>query len=902
MKNILFYICCATFFCGFTQNEASNWYFGFNSGITFNSANNTVTPLTNGSLSTIEGCASISDDTGNLLFYTDGITVWNKNHAVMTNGLGLLGDPSSTQSAIIVPKPDSDTIFYIFTVDDYTFEQPHFGLNYSTVDMSLDNGLGAITNKNVQLLKQCSEKITAVIKDCISGSIWVIAFADASGDLDFFNTFHAFEVNNLGVEIKAVTSTFLQSIFDPRGYLKLSPDGTKMVCANMTDGLFVYDFDSKNGTVSNQQEIVIQGASNYPYGVEFSPSGALLYVHSSNDYFDFENRENNNNPASHKSVLTQFNLLALDISASAIILDNRNLYRGALQLGPNGKIYRALSKTYNTGTSFLGAINTPDQIGIGCNYQHNAINLGSKLSSQGLPPFIASFFGEKIDIIKNGESSKNLALCDGTIYTLSANTYPGASYVWSKDKTILYETSNQLEVSESGQYELYINPNNGDCAIEGEAYVQFYPNPEAFDYLLLQCDEDGLLDGKTFFNLNEASAALSGNSKDVFIKFYTDISRTNEVNGDVFQNTSNPQTIYSEVINSKTGCFSHSELTLQVSLTDSNDITISHCDDDGLDDGHYQFNLNDYKNKITEGLPTGLDIAFYENYDDALLEQNKLDSLYTNTIASSHSIFARAENTNGCYGISSILLTVFPLPNMKSDETPYYCLNKFPEMITLDAGIINDSHSNYTYNWSNGATSYSINVNTIGSYTVTATNANGCQKSKTITIEPSNVATLNDINITDASSNNTITVLASGEGIYQYQLVDDKNNVIAPFQEDNIFYHVFPGIYRVYIKDIKNDCGEISKSLSVIGFPKYFSPNNDGVNDTWQIYGITEAFQPNTKIQIFNRFGKLIKEISPLGEGWNGQLNGQYLPNDDYWFMVKLQDGRVYKNHFTLKR
>ena len=86
----------------------------------------------------------------------------------------------------------------------------------------------------------------------------------------------------------------------------------------------------------------------------------------------------------------------------------------------------------------------------------------------------------------------------------------------------------------------------------------------------------------------------------------------------------------------------------------------------------------------------------------------------------------------------------------------------------------------------------------------------------------------------------------------------------------------------------------------MIGFPKFFTPNNDGYHDTWQIYGVSEMFQPHTKIQIFNRHGKLIKELVPLGEGWNGLLNGTKLPSDDYWFSIKLQDGRVFKNHFAL--
>ena len=119
------------------------------------------------------------------------------------------------------------------------------------------------------------------------------------------------------------------------------------------------------------------------------------------------------------------------------------------------------------------------------------------------------------------------------------------------------------------------------------------------------------------------------------------------------------------------------------------------------------------------------------------------------------------------------------------------------------------------------------------------------------------------------------------------------------FQSSNRFRNVIGGLYRVYVKT--QDCPTLG-STEYLQFyiPKYFTPNNDGYHDTWQIYGVSEMFQPNTKIQIFNRFGKLLKELNPLGEGWNGQLNGYKLPTDDYWFSIRLQDGRVYKNHFTL--
>ncbi|GAA4816768.1 T9SS type B sorting domain-containing protein [Litoribaculum gwangyangense] len=888
----------------FGQFEASNWYFGENASIKFNLGNNTITRPQDGQLNTREGCASISDDFGNLLFYTDGITIWNQNHSIMQNGFGLNGDSSSTQSAIIVPKPQAENIYYVFTVDN-RLDGFDFGLNYSEIDMTLDGGLGAVVVKNTNLLPICSEKITAVLKDCITKSIWVVTLASENGNTDSFNTYHAFEVTSKGVNTSSVKSNFNLFITDARGYLKLSPDGTKVASANVGGGLYIYDFDVSTGKLLNQQQLTINSGNGgiFPYGVEFSPNSQLLYIHASNDFFDRENPQSSENPNNHKSTLTQFNLNEADIQGTQITLENRDLYRGGLQLGPDGKIYRALSATYNQGLPNLGVIQNPNTVGLGCNYIHNAINLSPFRSSQGLPPFIASFFNTEIDIIKNGESSSNLAICDGDTYILSSEIIPGATYIWTKDNVVLGDTDFDLEVFEAGRYEVYIDPNNGDCAIEGQAFVEFNPNPEAFNFTLLQCDEDGVPDGRTLFNLTEANNSLNGGVSGLNTRFYTDPSRTIPINDTFFRNTINPQIIYVEVINNETGCSSYSELTLDVSVTDVNDVAFPPlCDDDGIEDGLYEFNLNDADNLILNSLPiTGLDISYYETYDDALLEQNVLNTSYTNTKPFSQTIFARVENDNNCYGISELTLTVLELPDIATQDVVYYCLNKFPESIAINAALLNDSPNNYSYNWSSGENTYEIQVNQAGAFNVTVTNANGCSKIRTINVEPSNLASFESIEVLDVTTNNTITVFVSGEGLYEYSLVDSNNILVAPYQESNVFENVSPGIYTIYVRDIKNDCGEVNTGVSVIGFPKFFTPNDDGYNDTWQVYGVSEMFQPNTKILIFNRFGKLVKELDPIGNGWDGTFNGGKLPSDDYWFSVKLQDGRIFKNHFTLK-
>src|SRR5688572_3249894 len=159
----------------FAQKEAGNWYFGWDAGLSFNSGTPVI--LNGGQIHTIEGVATISSSTGCLLFYTDGVSIWNRQHQVMPNGTGLKGFISSTQSAVIVPKIGDTNRYYVFTIDDYSGQN---GLHYSIVNMNLDNGLGDLEIKNIPVISGVSEKLTAV-RHCNQRDIWIIThttFAD----------------------------------------------------------------------------------------------------------------------------------------------------------------------------------------------------------------------------------------------------------------------------------------------------------------------------------------------------------------------------------------------------------------------------------------------------------------------------------------------------------------------------------------------------------------------------------------------------------------------------------------------------------------------------------------------------------------------------------------------------
>ncbi len=392
MKN---FIAILLLFCTsiiFGQGEANFWYFGENAGLDFNSGS--PVPIT-GSLNTREGCSSFSDVYGNLLFYSDGTTVWNKLHNPMPNGTGLKGNASSTQSAMIIPKPGSTSINYIFTVGAKV-AGGEFGFNYYTIDMNADAGLGDVISGPVDLSGGKSELWTekvAAVKGSECQTFWVISFA--------VNEFYAYKVSSSGVSSIPKKSMVSFSATDRRGYLKISPDGSKIAVAHMTNTIngqstpgsfLLYDFNNLTGEVTNQRNLPLNAPTDKPYGVEFSSNSQKVYVTASNDFYS-EVYSEYNNPLNHSSTLYQFNLSSpaiADIIASKKIIDSQNLFRGGLQLAPDKKIYRALSKTYNIGIPFLGVIDNPENDGLACNYRHAAISLNGRNSTQGLPPFIAS--------------------------------------------------------------------------------------------------------------------------------------------------------------------------------------------------------------------------------------------------------------------------------------------------------------------------------------------------------------------------------------------------------------------------------------------------------------------------------------------------------------------------------
>ena len=512
----------------------------------------------------------------------------------------------------------------------------------------------------------------------------------------------------------------------------------------------------------------------------------------------------------------------------------------------------------------------------------------------------------------------DIEACAGDTILLDGTTEGATSYRWFLDtgsgfNVIVGATDPTYEITTSvtGTYQVEASDDmNSDT---DEVVVTFHELPTITSPIVLQqCDDD--TDGISNFNLREIEGLLTSDDPTPTFTYHltqadADANTNLITNLSSFSNATASQ-VFVRVEN-EFSCFRVAQVNLQVSTTAIPAdfmVTFRECDTDLVDgddtNGVATFNFSDATNTILNLFPAGqnLAVSYYENIEDALAEQNALDatnyrnenSFFTQQIV----VRVDSESNNACLGLGfHITLVVDPLPEFSVTDPQYLCLNQLPDPVTI---MVENPEDNYTYEWrdANGlllGAGLALDVTVAGDYFVTATTDNNCVRTKKITVTDSNIATIQSIDVVDDSVNNTITVNVTGEGNYEYAL-DDIN---GPYQDSNLFENVFAGIRTVYIRD-KNGCGIISEEVSVIGFPRFFTPNGDGFNDTWQVSGV--SFQLATKIIIFDRFGKVVKEIDPGSNGWDGTSRGNKMPSSDYWFMVQLEDGRLRRGHFSLIR
>lgn len=332
----------------FSQGEYNQWRFGYGAGLDFNG---TSVNLVGSEISSAETAASVADCDGNLLFYTDGATIWNKNNVRMSNGSGLLGVGATyptTQGAIIVRRPKSPFIYYLFTASDI------YGINYNIINMASEGGLGRVIQKNIPLTSGFSQKL-GVTYHADGESIWVITHYEGS------NTYESFLVTSSGISTVTVKSSVGANFTSSHGDIKFNQQGTKVAAVVQDQNLIsLADFNNITGQVSNAFAIV--GSIASPHGCEFSPSGSKMYVTAW---------------GSGGGVI-QFNVLGDNASTLSSRTNLSGSFRpnGSLQLAPNGKIYVAnASGFFGSGGTYLGVIDNPDATGVFAGWNERGINL-----------------------------------------------------------------------------------------------------------------------------------------------------------------------------------------------------------------------------------------------------------------------------------------------------------------------------------------------------------------------------------------------------------------------------------------------------------------------------------------------------------------------------------------------
>ncbi|MDG1310043.1 MAG: T9SS type B sorting domain-containing protein [Flavobacteriaceae bacterium] len=461
------------------------------------------------------------------------------------------------------------------------------------------------------------------------------------------------------------------------------------------------------------------------------------------------------------------------------------------------------------------------------------------------------------------------------------------------------------------------------------------PLPEANPVAtLIACELN--TDGIYAFDLEVQTDLIRGaqSASEFLVTYYeTSLDATQGINPltSPYMNTSNPQTLYVNVLNTITRCQNTTiEFNLEVleaAQATSPDEPFALCDDNVETDNDptndsVLFDLTTQDSFVLNGQdPTNYLVRYFASQIDADLDQFELPSFYQNTV-NPQVIFARVDNntqiidatgtlvdSSVCYETAPLILKVNPLPYIDIDDEYVLCVDtngtEVLGPLEITTGL---SNSDYIFIWRDDAgavveTTSSYIPTEAGVYTLEvfdALLATQCAAPiEVFTVIESSPPTVTAVVTTQAfADTHIVEVTATGLGDYEYNI--DQ----GPWQDTGIFVGVNPGERVVNVRDL-NGCGVGQAVVFIIDYPKYFTPNGDGYHDSWNILSVSN--QLSAKIQIFDRYGKLLKEIRPSSDGWDGTYNGAMLPSSDYWFVLYYNEPvtgepTLLNAHFTLKR
>jgi gliding motility-associated-like protein len=869
------------------QNETSIWYFGNTAGINFN----TFPPgtLSNGLVNTQGGSACMSDSNGDLLFYTDGTKIFNKNHAVMANSWGLLGHPSSTQNSLIIKQPGNPNLYYVFTNGAYTDNN---GLCYSIVDLSLNGGLGDVTNvKNVPLLGLTTEKLSGV-KHGNQSDFWVMTLARNS------NQYYAWQLSSGGIGAPVISTigtshSGINSNSDVAiGQMKFSPDGTRLAVATSANGntFEIFQFNNISGLLSSP--ITINGINyTYPYGIEFSADGTLLYCSVSNPNFR----------------VYQFNLQAGSTSAivnsAQLVAESSSTNIGSLQLAIDGKIYLARYNSF-----FVGVFNNPNAQGLASAYVDNGVDLGIYRSRRGLPNFVTSWFNNPRFIYEN--------TCYGDttfFYVSDLNGVSSVLWNFGDPGSGIFNTSTQFApyhiFSDYGSFQVKLVRYFGTHSDTVVQQVTIHPLPEINlgpPELKICPGESTLLNAGsgytayTWMNGAEVPSLLASaagtyavtvtddlgceNSDSLVLSFLNPPSVNIGSDKEICEGSS--VNLYASAEDA-TYLWSNGAVTQQINATATGiySVTVTNACGESID----SMSLYVYPTLMID-LGADIDIC---TGDTASIDGGTQDVNYLWSTGSTatqiqvnqegfYSVTLSYPGINCPTAIDTVQVSVLDNPVISAGNDTLVCEGQIV-LLNASGDYITD------YLWSTGATSSSISAVQAGEYIVTGINiCSTATDTVLVALQPAPVVTVSsDTTIFD---DETVQLMATYNSAYTYawtppQFLSDPSSSqpIADPPSSTVFLLTITdslGCTNQYAISIEVEI----RPLPDIIIHNVFSPNQDGINETFVIENIHRY--ENSLLQVFNRDGLKVYEQSNYQNDWDGRYKNEPLPAHVYFFIL----------------
>ncbi len=735
------------------RRQVSNqWYFGQQAGIDFNQG--AIALVDGNDMMSSEGCATVSDVNGELLFYTNGITVWNKEHDVMVNGSDIGGDQTAAQSALILPYGNDNTLFYIFTTEE-VYGDGSFALRYSIVDMKEDQARGKVVVKDQILMNNSTERVTA---SGFNGNDLLLAHEFGN------NTFRSYATNMNGLSQAIYSPTgeihaFTQEL-NATGYMKFAPD-LNVVAVTLPQTNQVEIFDFSQGELSNPR--LINTSESNLYGLEFSASSNRLYLTAS----------------SGSSRLIQYDLDSLnsmnpvnDIEATKFDGYPTGMNYGALQTGPDGVIYMAVD---NSGT--LGTITSGNANDAGNGFNPTAFNLDGRTSRLGLPNFAQN---QSTPLQTPGMTVD--AGCLGQTSTFSAvgrdNSIENYLWIFGDGQSAVVQDTTHVYDS-PGMYRVELQLSNR-CDMDTSLFmtIEIFTIP---DNPMVPAD----------IALCDAPVVLSAwNVDDPNLSYYWSTGETTRQ-----ITVSNPEIIDVAIIDNTTGCPSD---TLSVFIADarpwidlgSDQTLCQHSTRNDLDAGipgaTYAWSIN--------GVVSGSNRTFAIN--------TGMPGIFEYTV--------EITDTFGCVGRDTLAVTVFEQPVITS-------VGNVTTSCAFDDGSIDitfASAGSFSYQ-ATGSTPFgplnfdspdlggSINVPSLapGSYVLTVTNIiTGCTVTEVILID--DVGADMVVTSTDGCIGDGQLTLSNTPAAFSYTIQYRDGSTVAIGNTMTAFMNLDTGAYFVTIQDL----------------------------------------------------------------------------------------------------